>query len=73
MAIFFIYRLLGALLSAHLLIEDKNQPFGNLEPEWYNGELLEMASDLASRFMPAFESSKTGLPHPRVGMMANCP
>lgn len=64
---FIIYRLLGALLSAHLLIEDKSQPFGNLEPEWYNGELLEMASDLASRFMPAFDNSKTGLPHPRVG------
>ncbi|XP_045132325.1 ER degradation-enhancing alpha-mannosidase-like protein 1 isoform X3 [Portunus trituberculatus] len=66
-------RLLGALLSAHLLIEDKSQPFGNLEPEWYNGELLEMASDLASRFMPAFESSKTGLPYPRVNLRSGVP
>lgn len=66
-------RLLGALLSAHLLIEDKSQPFGNLEPEWYNGELLEMASDLASRFMPAFENSKTGLPHPRVNLRSGVP
>lgn len=60
------FRLLGALLSAHLLIRDENQPFGDLEPDWYDGELLEMASDLASRFLPAFDNSKTGLPHPRV-------
>ncbi|KAG7157929.1 ER degradation-enhancing alpha-mannosidase-like protein 1-like [Homarus americanus] len=66
-------RLLGALLSAHLLIQDENKPFGNLEPEWYDGELLEMASDLASRFLPAFDNSKTGLPHPRVNLREGVP
>ncbi|XP_066974397.1 ER degradation-enhancing alpha-mannosidase-like protein 1 isoform X1 [Macrobrachium rosenbergii] len=66
-------RLLGALLSAHLLILDESQPFGNLEPDWYDGELLEMASDLASRFLPAFDNSKTGLPHPRVNLREGVP
>ncbi|XP_066974398.1 ER degradation-enhancing alpha-mannosidase-like protein 1 isoform X2 [Macrobrachium rosenbergii] len=65
--------LLGALLSAHLLILDESQPFGNLEPDWYDGELLEMASDLASRFLPAFDNSKTGLPHPRVNLREGVP
>ncbi|XP_045606685.1 ER degradation-enhancing alpha-mannosidase-like protein 1 [Procambarus clarkii] len=66
-------RLLGALLSAHLLIQDENKPFGDLEPEWYDGELLEMASDLASRFLPAFDNSKTGLPYPRVNLREGVP
>ncbi|XP_042881099.1 ER degradation-enhancing alpha-mannosidase-like protein 1 isoform X1 [Penaeus japonicus] len=66
-------RLLGALLSAHLLILDKSKPFGDLEPEWYDGELLEMASDLASRLLPAFDNSKTGLPHPRVNLRDGVP
>ena len=65
----FLFRILGALLSAHLLIQDKKQPFGQLEPDWYDGELLEMASDLASRLIPAFQNSKTGLPHPRVSFL----
>lgn len=56
------------MLSAHLLIIDKYQPFGKLEPDWYAGELLEMASDLATRLLPAFENSQTGLPHPRVSL-----
>ena len=56
-------------MSAHLLIQDKKQPFGQLEPDWYDGELLEMASDLASRLIPAFQNSKTGLPHPRVSFL----
>lgn len=55
-------------MSAHLLIRDKSQPFGNIEPDWYAGELLELASDLASRLLPAFENSQTGLPHPRVNI-----
>ncbi|XP_076048501.1 ER degradation-enhancing alpha-mannosidase-like protein 1 [Oratosquilla oratoria] len=66
-------RLLGALLSAHLLIVDENKTFGDLEPEFYDNELLEMASDLASRLLPAFENSKTGLPHPRVNLRAGVP
>ncbi|RZF37279.1 hypothetical protein LSTR_LSTR005611 [Laodelphax striatellus] len=61
-------RVLGALLSAHLLITDKNQPFGQLAPHWYKGELLHLAHDLASRLLPAFENSSTGIPHPRVNL-----
>ncbi|KAB7506973.1 ER degradation-enhancing alpha-mannosidase-like protein 1 [Armadillidium nasatum] len=66
-------RIIGALLSAHLLIRDKSQPFGNIEPDWYAGELLELASDLASRLLPAFENSQTGLPHPRVNLRTGVP
>lgn len=66
-------RILGALLSAHLLIMDESKPFGELEPDWYDGELLDMASDLASRLLPAFENSDTGLPHPRVNLRDGVP
>ncbi|CAL4061382.1 unnamed protein product, partial [Meganyctiphanes norvegica] len=56
-------RIKGALLS------------GRLDPQcyWYDGELLEMAADLASRLLPAFENSKTGLPHPRVNLRDGVP
>lgn len=63
---FYVRRVLGALISAHLLIMDKEQPFGNLRPSWYDGELLQLAHDLASRLLPAFEESSTGIPYPRV-------
>lgn len=62
----FHVRVLGALISAHLLIMDPEQPFGNLRPSWYEGELLHLAHDLASRLLPAFEKSSTGIPYPRV-------
>ena len=61
-----IVRVLGSLLSAHLLIMDKEQPFGELMPTDYNGELLEMAHDLGLRLLPAFDGTSTGIPHPRV-------
>ena len=48
-------RVLGGLLSAHLLIEDEQNTFGNLEPDWYTGDLLTMAHDLADRLITAFE------------------
>lgn len=32
----------------------------------YNGQLLDMAKNLADRLMPAFKSSRTGIPFPRV-------
>ena len=60
-------RLLGGLLSAHLLMEDDRHLFGgDLRPKWYNGELLRLATDLASRLLPAFQESNTGIPYPRV-------
>ena len=64
--VFAVARVLGSLLSAHLLITDENEPFGNLAPTDYNGELLERARDLALRLLPAFRGTPTGIPHPRV-------
>ena len=66
-------RVLGGLLSAHLLIEDKLQTFGNLEPDWYSGDLLTMAHDLADRLILAFEDTQLGIPHPRVNLMTGVP
>ncbi|KAL1465317.1 hypothetical protein WDU94_004899 [Cyamophila willieti] len=59
-------RILGALLSAHLMIVDTEQPFGSLQPDWYDNQLLHLANDLASRLLPAFQNTTTGLPVPRV-------
>lgn len=67
--IIFKFRILGSLLSAHLLINDAKQPFGNLVPTGYNNELLHLAHELASRLLPAFENTKTGLPYPRVSLL----
>ena len=64
-----MYRVLGSLLSAHLLITDDDQPFGPISPPGYSNELLEMAHDLAARLLPAFENTTTGIPHPRVRAM----
>ena len=61
-------RVLGGLLSAHMLIIDKEQPFGDLTPDFYDNELLYLAHDLASRLMPAFEGTGTGIPYPRVSL-----
>lgn len=62
-------RVLGALLSAHLLIVDPIQPFGDLRLPDYDNELLDLAHDLASRLLPAFENTPQGLPYPRVNLM----
>ncbi|XP_071816543.1 ER degradation-enhancing alpha-mannosidase-like protein 1 [Apostichopus japonicus] len=66
-------RVIGGLLSAHLLITDASQPFGDLEPEGYENELLEMAYELGTRLLPAFDSTSTGLPHPRVNLQHGVP
>ncbi len=50
-------RVLGGLLSAHLLALD--EPLGIIGD--YQGELLEKAYDLGKRLLPAFES-QTGIP-----------
>ena len=59
---------MGALLSAHLLMVDDTQRFGDVVPDGYDGELLAMAHDLAARLMPAFEHTATGIPYPRVNI-----
>ena len=59
-------RVLGGLLSAHLLLTDSDQPFGDLSIPDYDNELLSLAHNLGSRLLPAFEGTQTGIPYPRV-------
>lgn len=53
-------RLLGGLLSAHLLASD---PQLGLMQRPYNKQLLTQAIDLADRLLHAFHASLTGLGH----------
>ena len=55
-------RVLGGLLSAHLLASNPAQPF---YLTWYHDELLYMAHDLVERLLPAFKT-QTGIPYARV-------
>jgi len=64
-------RLLGSLLSAHLLMEDPRFP--GLAPDWYLEDLLSLAHDLAERLLPAFDKTETGLPFPRVNLKHGLP
>ncbi|KAJ3273781.1 ER degradation-enhancing alpha-mannosidase-like protein 1 [Terramyces sp. JEL0728] len=57
-------RVLGGLLSAHLLASNKKL---DCYLGWYNSELLYLARDLADRLMPAFDTPY-GLPFPRVNL-----
>jgi hypothetical protein len=56
-------RVLGGLLSIHLLAEDFHNK-GQLNNP-YNGQFLHLAQDLGIRLLPAF-STPTGLPYSRV-------
>ncbi len=51
-------RLLGGLLSAHLLASDSTLGLMRMP---YHGQLLTLATDLGDRLMEAFEASPTGL------------
>ncbi|NWW40825.1 EDEM1 protein, partial [Panurus biarmicus] len=62
-------RVLGSLLSAHIIITDTKQPFGDMSIKDYDNELLHLAHDLAVRLLPAFENTKTGIPYPRVRIL----
>lgn len=66
----FHFRVLAGLLSAHLLIKDPVQPFGDIVPPDYDDELLDLAHDLASRLIIAFDNTRTGIPFPRVRLLA---
>uniref|UniRef100_A0A452I9Y4 alpha-1,2-Mannosidase n=1 Tax=Gopherus agassizii TaxID=38772 RepID=A0A452I9Y4_9SAUR len=66
-------RVLGSLLSAHIIITDTKQPFGDMTIKDYDDELLHMAHDLAVRLLPAFENTKTGIPYPRVNLKTGLP
>lgn len=77
----------GGLLSAHLFAtgdlpirgyepESLSQDVGEVAINWdgwiYDGQLLRLAYDLASRLLPAF-STPTGLPYPRVNLRHGIP
>ncbi|XP_068109212.1 ER degradation-enhancing alpha-mannosidase-like protein 1 [Hyperolius riggenbachi] len=66
-------RILGSLLSAHIILTDSKQPFGNMSVSGYDNELLHMAHDLAVRLLPAFENTRTGMPYPRVNLQKGVP
>ncbi|KAF2764427.1 seven-hairpin glycosidase [Teratosphaeria nubilosa] len=77
----------GGLLSAHLFASG-DLPIRGYEPVWnegkdgrryvqwkgfqYDGQLLRLAHDLASRLLPAFNTT-TGLPYPRVNLKYGIP
>ncbi|EPS72201.1 hypothetical protein M569_02557, partial [Genlisea aurea] len=58
-------RVLGGLLSAHLIASDYNT--GMRIPS-YNDELLHLAEDLANRMLPAFDTP-TGIPFGSVNLL----
>ncbi|XP_066910395.1 ER degradation-enhancing alpha-mannosidase-like protein 1 [Clytia hemisphaerica] len=66
-------RVLGGLLSAHLLIVSPSKEFQSLRPQDYGDELLNMAHDLANRLLVAFEGTQTGIPWPRVNLISGVP
>ncbi|XP_023661239.1 ER degradation-enhancing alpha-mannosidase-like protein 1 isoform X1 [Paramormyrops kingsleyae] len=66
-------RILGSLISAHILLTDSKQPFGNVGLKDYDNELLHLAHDLAVRLLPAFENTSTGIPYPRVNLKNGVP
>ncbi|KAK2722138.1 ER degradation-enhancing alpha-mannosidase-like protein 1 isoform X2 [Artemia franciscana] len=65
-------RILGSLLSAHLLLTVETG-LGNLTLNGYESELLSMAQDLGTRLLQAFDVSPLGLPHPRVNLRDGVP
>ncbi|XP_010894407.2 ER degradation-enhancing alpha-mannosidase-like protein 1 isoform X2 [Esox lucius] len=66
-------RILGSLISAHILLTDPKHPFGDVGLEDYDNELLHLAHDLAVRLLPAFENTGTGIPYPRVNLKSGVP
>ncbi|XP_063228642.1 ER degradation-enhancing alpha-mannosidase-like protein 3 isoform X2 [Bacillus rossius redtenbacheri] len=58
-------RVLGGLLSSHILAEYFQQRAGVMR--WYRAELLDLARDLGYRLLPAFNTT-TGIPHGRVNL-----
>ncbi len=73
-----VIRGVGGLLSAHQFAVG-DLPIRGYHPNrpWsadfvYNGQLLRLATDLANRLMPAF-NTPTGLPYPRVNLRHGIP
>lgn len=61
-------RILGGLLSGHLFAIGEFEGVGDPPMGVYDGVLLRLAYDLGERLLPAFETSETGIPHPRVNL-----
>ena len=59
-------RLLGSLLSAHLIITEWTDVF-NMKMDAYDNQLLDLAHDLGVRLLPAFDSPNA-IPAPRVNL-----
>lgn len=57
-------RLLGGLISAHLLASKSS---GDLMPGGYKSQLLQLADDLGQRLLPAF-NTPTGIPYAWVNL-----
>ncbi|XP_077398345.1 ER degradation-enhancing alpha-mannosidase-like protein 3 [Vanacampus margaritifer] len=58
-------RVLGGLLGAHVMADLLRQRGGRMQ--WYDDELLSMATELGHRLLPAFNTS-SGLPYPKVNL-----
>ncbi|KAK0400273.1 hypothetical protein QR680_003433 [Steinernema hermaphroditum] len=62
-------RVVGSLLSAHMILTNENSYLGDYSMPDYDGELLTMAHDIVLRMLPAFDNTLTGLPYPRVNLV----
>ncbi|XP_054613816.1 ER degradation-enhancing alpha-mannosidase-like protein 3 isoform X2 [Dunckerocampus dactyliophorus] len=58
-------RVLGGLLGAHVMADLLRQRGGRMQ--WYKDELLNMATELGHRLLPAFNTT-SGLPYPKVNL-----
>ena len=59
---------MASLISTHLITIDAKQPFGDMKIANYNNELLNLANDLGTRLLYAFDNQNTHLPYPRVNI-----
>ncbi|PAV55972.1 hypothetical protein WR25_25440 [Diploscapter pachys] len=59
-------RILGGLLSAHLLVDVVRAKYPD-RLKFYNGQLLRMAQEVGDRLMPAFNTT-SGLPFSRINL-----
>ncbi|KAH9286040.1 ER degradation-enhancing alpha-mannosidase-like protein 3 [Echinococcus granulosus] len=64
-------RVLGGLLGGHVSVLALKE-YDPSRISWYRGQLLDMAVDLGSRLLPAFNTS-TGLPFPRINLRTGKP
>eukprot|EP01122_Echinamoeba_exundans_P005148 TRINITY_DN1531_c0_g1_i3.p1 TRINITY_DN1531_c0_g1~~TRINITY_DN1531_c0_g1_i3.p1 ORF type:complete len:653 (-),score=119.87 TRINITY_DN1531_c0_g1_i3:66-2024(-) len=65
-------RIVGGLLSAHLLITESDLPEMESFKQRYNGSMLRLTLDVADRLLKAFDTA-TGLPFGTVNLMYGVP